>query len=98
MFVRVQRKPVKIPSLYCFIVLKMSKIQSLEQFKLVKVSNFGFIVFTNDASKTIHQSKCESITEGKFADNIDGFHWFSTIAMAKKSFSLTTCESCKPSD
>ncbi|MFI5416763.1 MAG: hypothetical protein ACHQW9_01785, partial [Nitrososphaerales archaeon] len=74
----------------------MSKIESLEQFKLVKESNLGFIVFTDDTSKTIHQSKCDSITEGKFASSENGFHWFSTIGMAKKSFSIIICDTCKP--
>lgn len=76
----------------------MSKIESLEQFKLVKESNLGFIVFSDDTTKTIHQSKCDSMTEGKFANSDDGFHWFSTIDMARKSFSVTICDACKPSD
>lgn len=76
----------------------MSKIESLEQFKLVKGSNFGFIVFSDDTSKTIHQSKCDFITEGKFASDGNGFHWFSSIDIAKKSFSLTMCDACKPGD
>lgn len=82
--------------MYCF---KMSRIEGLEQFKLVKESNIGFIVFSDDAAKTIHQSKCGIITEGKFASNDgNGFHWFSTIDMAKKSFSLVMCDACKPGD
>ncbi|MBM2852715.1 MAG: hypothetical protein HW420_1262 [Candidatus Nitrosotenuis sp.] len=36
----------------------MSKIDSLEQFKRVKESNLGFIVFSDGISKTIHQSNC----------------------------------------
>lgn len=76
----------------------MSKIESLEQFKLVKGSNFGFIVYSDETAKTIHQSKCDSITEGKFASNGDGFHWFSTIDMARKSFSIIVCDACKPGD
>ncbi|MBI5147405.1 MAG: hypothetical protein HZA84_09385 [Thaumarchaeota archaeon] len=76
----------------------MSKIESLEQFKLVKDSNLGFIVFSNNTSKTIHRSKCDSITESKFSDNVDGFHWFSTIGMAKKSFGIIMCDACRPSD
>lgn len=99
MFVRVQRNPVKIPSLCCFIVLEMSKIENLEQFKLVKKSNLGFIVFSDNTSKTIHQNKCDVIGEDKFTGNDSNeFHWFSTIAMAEKSFSLVLCDICKPSD
>jgi hypothetical protein len=75
----------------------LSKIESLEQFKLVKDSNLGFIVFSGEAP-IIHQSKCDSITEGKFAESDEKFHWFSTIAMAKKSFSITICDACRPSD
>jgi len=75
----------------------MSKIDSIEQFKLVRESNVGFIVFSDDSAKTIHQNGCHTITEGKFASsNGDGFHWFSTIDMAKKSFTLVMCDACKP--
>lgn len=75
----------------------MSRIESPEQFKLVKESNVGFIVFSDDSAKTIHQSRCESITENKFASS-DGnaFHWFSTIEMARKSFDIVMCSACKP--
>lgn len=77
----------------------MSRIEGLEQFKLVKGSNIGFIVFSDDAAKTIHQSKCDVITEGKFASSDgNGFHWFSTIEMARKSFSIVMCDACKPGD
>jgi len=95
MFVRVQRNLVKIPSHF---ILEVSKIESMEQFKLVKESNLGFIVFSDDMSKTVHRSKCDMMTEGKFTSNGNDFHWFSTIAMAEKSFSLVLCDACKPSD
>jgi hypothetical protein len=75
----------------------MSRIEGLEQFKLVKGSNIGFIVFSDDTAKTIHQSKCDVITENKFASSGgSGFHWFSTVEMARKSFSIVMCDACKP--
>ena len=95
MFVQVQRNLVKI--LIC-IILEMSKIESLEQFKRVKESNLGFIVFSDDVSKTIHQINCDIITESKFTNNGNGFHWFASMSMAEKSFSLVLCDTCKPSD
>jgi len=95
MFVRVQRNPVKI---LIRIILKVSKIKNLEQFKLVKKSNLGFIIFSDDTSKSIHQSKCNMITENKFTNNSNEFHWFATISMAEKSFSFVICDICKPSD
>jgi hypothetical protein len=77
----------------------MSKIESVEQFKLVKESNLGFIVFSDDISKTVHRSKCDMMTEDKFTSNGgNDFHWFSTITMAEKFFSLVMCDACKPSD
>ena len=75
----------------------MSRIDGIEQFKLVKESNVGFIVLSDGPAKTIHQSKCDAITENKFASS-DGnaFHWFSTIEMARKSFDIVMCAACKP--
>lgn len=81
------------------IVLELSKIESIEQLRLVKESNFGFIVFSDEVSKTAHRSGCESITEEKFAgSNGIGFDWFSTLNMAEKSSGLTLCKSCSPAD
>lgn len=75
----------------------MSKISTLEQFKLVRESDVGFIVFSDDIAKTIHQNGCDTITEGKFADsNGNGFHWFFTMEMAKKEFDIAKCDACKP--
>ncbi len=75
----------------------MSRIDGIEQFKLVKGSNVGFIVFSDDAAKTVHQSKCYVITEAKFASSSgNGFHWFSTVDMARKSFDIALCDVCKP--
>lgn len=81
------------------IVLELSKIESVEQLRLVKESDFGFIVFSDEVSKTAHRSACESITEEKFAgSNGVGFDWFSTLNMAEKSSGLALCKSCKPAD
>lgn len=81
------------------IVLELSKIESIEQLRLVKESNFGFIVFSNESSKTAHRIACESITEEKFAENKGiGFDWFSTLSMAEKSPGLILCKSCSPAD
>jgi hypothetical protein len=95
MFVRVQRSPIKI--LFWINDFQMAKIQTIDEFKRIKESDFGFIVIFDGASNTLHQSRCENLTEDIFS-NQDGnsLHWFSTIALAEKSYIITPCESCRP--
>jgi hypothetical protein len=75
----------------------MAKIQNIDEFNRIKESDFGFIVIFDGASNTLHQSKCGELTEEMFS-NQDGnsLHWFSTIALAEKSFIITPCQLCKP--
>jgi hypothetical protein len=75
----------------------MAKIQNIDEFKSIKASDFGFIVIFDGASNTLHQSRCKNLTEEIFS-NQDGnsLHWFSTIALAEKSFIVTPCDFCKP--
>lgn len=75
----------------------MAKIQSIDEFKCIQESDFGFIVIFDGASNTLHQSYCENLTDEVFS-NQDGnsLYWFSTIALAEKSFNITPCKDCKP--
>jgi len=73
----------------------MTKIESVEEFKAITQSGFGFIVITNEAEKTIHQANCASMND-EFTKAGNAFHWFATISLAQKSFKTATCLACKP--
>lgn len=75
----------------------MTKIQTIDEFNNIKKSEFGFIVVSDGATNTMHQSKCKNLDEGTYP-NKDGFtlYWFSTIAIAEKSFMITPCKECNP--
>jgi len=77
----------------------MVKIQNIDEFKSITESDSGFVVIFDGAANTLHQTKCTSLTNDMFS-NQDGnsLHWFSTISLAEKSFTVTQCESCKPKD
>lgn len=94
MFVRVRRNPIEIP---CLHIQSMAKIKNIDEFKLIRDGDFGFIVIFDGASNTLHQSNCSGLTDDTFA-NSDGsaFHWFATLAVAEKSFNITPCGTCKP--
>ncbi len=75
----------------------MAKIQNIDEFKSIRKSDFGFIVVFDGASNMLHQSRCQELTEDRFSDSEgDSFHWFSTLALAEKSFNITPCHTCKP--
>jgi len=75
----------------------MSKIQNADEFKCIIESGLGFIVTSDNAANTLHQSKCTSLTNEAFS-NLDenSLHWFSTIDIAEKLFIVTPCKSCNP--
>jgi hypothetical protein len=75
----------------------MAKIQSIDEFKRIQESDFGFIVIFDGASNALHQSNCVDLTDEIFANQYgNSLHWFSTIALAEKSFNVTPCKDCKP--
>ena len=80
----------------------MVKIQSIDEFKSIHESEFGFVVIANNGSKIMHKTKCgkvnlEEYIESTNPNNITEFHWFSTVALAEKSFpEISTCKSCNP--
>jgi hypothetical protein len=75
----------------------MAKIQSTDEFKRIRESDFGFIVIFDGASNMLHQSDCDELTEDRFTNSEgNSFHWFSTLALAEKSFQITPCGVCKP--
>ena len=80
----------------------MVKIQSIDEFKSIHDSEFGFLIIANNGSKIMHKTKCEKIILDDYidstkTDSIVEFHWFSTVALAEKSFpEITACKICNP--
>lgn len=73
----------------------MTKIESVEEFKAITQSGFGFIVITNESNMTIHQANCVNMSD-EFTKAGNAFHWFATISLAQKSFKTAACIVCKP--
>ena len=80
----------------------MVNIQSIDEFKSIHDSEYGFVVIAYNGSKIIHKTKCEKVNldeymESRKPDSIIEFHWFSTVALAEKSFpELSGCKICNP--
>ena len=80
----------------------MVKIQTIDEFKSIHDSEFGFVVIAYNGSKIIHKTKCEKIKLDDYIDSTNSnsiieFHWFSTFALAEKSFpELSSCKICNP--
>jgi hypothetical protein len=94
MFVRVQRNPIEIhPSP----IHHVSKIKNIDEFRRIKGSDFGFIVIFDGASNMLHQTNCTNLTDSEFSNQEgNALHWFSTLALAEKSFNVTPCTACRP--
>ena len=80
----------------------MVKIQSIDEFKSIHDSEFGFVVIANNGSKIMHKTKCDKINlddyiESTRTNSIIEFHWFSTVALVEKTFpEISTCKTCNP--
>lgn len=72
----------------------MTKIQSIDEFKHIKDTDFGFIVVNDGTTNILHQSKCDTLADSKFPEQ--EHHWFSTLTLAEKSFNVKICDTCKP--
>jgi len=93
MFVRVRKNPIKISSSP---VTFMTKIQNLEEFKQIRDTKFGFIVAFDGTANVLHQNTCNNLTDDKFSNQETSHHWFSSLALAEKAFTVTICNACKP--
>lgn len=91
MFVRVQKNPIKISTDQTRL---LTKIQSLDEFKHIKNTDFGFIVVSDSVANVLHQSDCDSLLDANFSEH--EHHWFATLTLAEKSFNVKVCNSCKP--
>ena len=81
----------------------MVKIQSTEEFKRIKESNYGLLVVLDDKlNPTMHKTNCSQINEDGYPyseknSNKTKFHWFSSYSLAEKEFeNILVCKNCNP--
>ncbi len=77
----------------------MVKIQSVEELRKIKESNYGFVIITSEAKPVIHETNCKLIFENDFLKNKDAlvYHWFSSFALAEKELeNIESCKLCNP--
>ena len=81
----------------------MVKIQSTEEFRRIKESNYGLLVILDDKlNPTMHKTNCSQITKDSYfySKKILGetkFHWFSSYSLAEKEFEdILICKNCNP--
>ena len=77
----------------------MVKIQSLEELRKIKESNYGFVIIFTKSMPIIHTTNCKLIFENDFIKNNDNLshHWFSTISLAEKELGdIKSCKLCNP--
>lgn len=81
----------------------MVKIQSAEEFRRIKESDYGLLVILNDKlNSTLHKTNCIEVTEENFlhskkSSSEQKFFWFSSYSLAEKEFeNILVCKNCKP--
>jgi len=81
----------------------MVKIQSTEEFRRIKESDYGLLVILDDKlNPTMHKTNCSQITKDSYfySKKILGetkFHWFSSYSLAEKEFeNILVCKNCNP--
>ena len=81
----------------------MVKIQSIEEFKRIKESDFGLLVVLDDKlNPTMHKTNCSQVNEVSYLiikkkSNETKFHWFSSYSLAEKEFeNILVCKNCNP--
>ncbi len=77
----------------------MVKIESVEELRKIKKSNFGFVILLSESMLIIHSTNCKLIFENDFLQNnkIISHHWFSTHLLAEKELGdLKSCKLCNP--
>jgi uncharacterized protein YjfI (DUF2170 family) len=73
----------------------MVKIESVEELRKIKESNYGFVIILSGDMPVIHTTNCKLIFENDLIKNnkISNYHWFSTYLLAEKE--LVNIKSCK---
>ena len=81
----------------------MVKIQSAEEFRRIKESDYGLLVILDDKlNPTMHKTNCSQVTKDSYfySKKILGetkFHWFSSYSLAEKEFeNILVCKNCNP--
>ena len=77
----------------------MVKIESVEELRKIKQSNYGFVIILSEPMPIIHTTNCKLIFENDLIKNnkISNFHWFSTYFLAEKELvNIKSCKLCNP--
>ena len=77
----------------------MVKIESVDELKKIKESNFGFVIIQSESVPIIHTTNCKLIFENDFIKNHETslYHWFSTYSLAEKELGeIQSCKLCNP--
>lgn len=75
----------------------MVKIESIEEIKKIKESNYGFVIILLESNPVIHTTNCKLIFENDFTKNNSSYHWFSTYLLAEKEIgNIQPCKLCNP--
>ena len=77
----------------------MVKIESVEEIRKIKESNYGFVIIVLESTPVIHKTNCKLIFENDFIKNnkISTHHWFSSYLLAEKELvNIESCKLCNP--
>ena len=81
----------------------MVKIQSTEEFRRIKESNYGLLVILDDKlNPTMHKTNSSQVTKDSYfyskkSSSETKFHWFSSYSPAEKEFEdILICKNCNP--
>jgi len=77
----------------------MVKIDSVEELRKIKDSNFGYVIILSESMPVIHITKCKLIFENDFIKNnkTSTYHWFSSYLLAETELGdIKSCKLCNP--
>ncbi len=77
----------------------MVKIESVEELRKIKESDYGFVIIFLESTPVIHKTNCKLIFENDFIKNnkILTHHWFSSYSLAEKELeNIKSCKLCNP--
>ena len=79
----------------------MVKIQSTEEFRRIKESDYGLLVILDDKlNPTMHKTNCSQVTKDSYfyskkSSSETKFHWVSSYSLAEKEFEdILICKNC----
>jgi len=81
----------------------MVKIQSIEEFKRIKESDYGLLIILDDKlNPTMHKTNCSQVNEDSYLiskknSSATKYFWFSSYSLAEKEFeNILVCKNCNP--